>query len=159
MKQDASPQDRESGKKLRELLAKQEEGTLRALYAEYTAKARHTGSLVWVIGAVFIPLSLSGLALTLQIEGLIARVAVTCLSATLILLWLFISEVLHARFKRDATIRAVVESHMVGRADSPFTRGLEDLVPIRLPVRRARWIITGILLLLCVVWCGTVPVL
>jgi len=113
---------------VRKALEGQDQNTenLRCLYTEYSARMRNRGAQIWIIGSVFIPLSISGVALGLtDIRHILA---VALFSIALIWTWFFISLALRNGFERALAICATIETVML-KGQLPLSRrGLDDLI-------------------------------
>ena len=104
----------------------QDAENLRCLYTEYSARMRNRGTHIWIIGSVFIPLSISGVALDLtDIRHILA---VAFFSIALIWTWFFISLALRNGFERALAICATIETVMLNRQLPLSRRGLDDLI-------------------------------
>ena len=100
--------------------------TLRCLYKEYSTRRRNRGAHIWTIGAIFIPLSVSGAAaLHPGIPGRTSAMA--AVSIVLIWIWFCISETLRHRIDSVLTVCAALETVMLRRESPLGIRGLEGL--------------------------------
>ena len=106
---------------------------LRCLYAEYSARMRHSGAQIWVIGSVFIPLSLSGIIL--GISDPCHTIPVAGFSAFLVWAWYFISARIDTALERDLAICAVIETTILKLEQPLIRRGLNELV---VPIEKKR---------------------
>jgi hypothetical protein len=111
---------------VRKALEGQDTENLRCLYTEYSARMRNRGAQIWIIGSVFIPLSISGVALGLT--GIRHILAVAFFSIALIWTWFFISLALRNGFERALVICATIETVMLNRQLPLSRRGLDDLI-------------------------------
>jgi len=99
---------------------------LRCLYTEYSMRRRNRGAHIWIIAAVFIPLSISGAA-ALDSEQPGRTIAMAIASILLILAWVLFSKVLRDRCNSALAVCAALETTMLKR-ETPFNgRGLEEL--------------------------------
>jgi hypothetical protein len=109
-----------------EILEAGDSDTLRCLYEEYSTRRRHRGAHIWTIGAIFIPLSVSGAAaLNPGMPG--RTLAVAAVSIVLIWIWFCISETLRHRIDSVLTVCAALETVMLKREPPLNIRGLEGL--------------------------------
>jgi hypothetical protein len=76
---------------------------LQSLYSEYSTRMRYGGGMIWQIGSIFIPLSLSGIVLGL--DDFLRVLAVGSFSVFLIWTWYFISVAIDNALERDLAIR------------------------------------------------------
>lgn len=99
---------------------------LRCLYSEYSERMRHSGAQIWLIGSVFIPLSLSGVVLSLS--NPVHTLAIAGFSIFLIWVWYLISARIRTALDRDFAICAAIETAMLN-LERPLTRvGLNELI-------------------------------
>jgi hypothetical protein len=111
---------------LREILKGGDPDTLRCLYKEYSTRRQHRGASIWTIGAIFIPLSVSGAAaLNPEIPGRTSAMA--AVSIVLIWIWFCISETLRHRIDSVLTVCVALEAVMLRRELPLEIRGLEGL--------------------------------
>jgi hypothetical protein len=96
------------------------------LYRVYSARRQHRGAHIWTIGAIFIPLAVSGAAaLNPGMPG--RTLAVAVVSIVLIWIWFCISETLRHRIDSVLTVCAALETVMLKREAPLNVRGLERL--------------------------------
>ena len=109
-----------------EILEGGDPDTLRCLYKEYSTRRRHRGAHIWTIGAIFIPLSVSGAAVLNP--GIPGRTpAMALVSIALIWVWFYISDTLRHRIDSILTVCAALETVMLRRESPLEIRGLEGL--------------------------------
>ena len=119
---------------LLEKLKGQAAETLRCLYEEHSERMRHSGSHIWIIGSVFIPLSLSGIVLDLT--NSYRAISVACFSIFLIWTWYLISARIRDALDRDLAVCAAIETILLDLEARSAENGLAGLV-IALRKRRA----------------------
>ena len=125
------------------------------LLSEYASRWRHHGNQIWSTGAVFIPLSLSGVAL--GVGDPYRTLAVAIFSIILIWLWYAISMRLRADIERNWQVYAAIESTIL-KIEPPLRKlGIDELVPskrqTRLKIKAIRFFIP---LIITIAWCFTV---
>lgn len=128
---------------LRAALKGQPRELLIALHAEYGERWKHDSNQIWTIGLVFIPLSLSGIAVAPL--GSWQTIAIAIFSSILIWIWYGISQGLRARLDQEWAVYSVLESELLALEPPRFRYGLAELVPASsttfLSLRRLRLII------------------
>ncbi len=105
--------------KILKALEKKGKGTLRYLYAEYTERARNKGAHIWIIAALFIPLSISGVV-ALENDEPCRTIWIASASIAMIWIWFFLSEALRNKLDRDLQVRNMLEAMILG-LETPLT--------------------------------------
>ncbi len=101
---------------------------LRCLYVEYSQRMRHNGAQIWLIGSVFIPLSLSGIVL--GFSDRYRTLALALSSSLLIWLWYFISQRIRTDLDHDLAICAAIETTLL-KPERPYTkRGIDESIEV-----------------------------
>jgi hypothetical protein len=125
------------------------------LLSEYANRWRHHGNQIWSTGAVFIPLSLSGVAL--GVGDPYRTLAVAIFSIILIWLWYAISLRLRADMEQNWQVYAAIESTLLKIVPPLRERGIEELLAskkqTRLKIKRIRLLVP---LIITVAWLFTV---
>jgi MFS family permease len=126
--------------------------TLRCLYAEYSERMRNRGAHIWIIGAVFIPLSFAGIVTGIDNPWQTAFIAV--FSAGVIWAWVLISESMRVAYERHRAVCEILESAMLKQELSLDGKTLSDLLE---PLHKERWprlhiIRPGIAVVVTVMW-------
>jgi hypothetical protein len=99
---------------------------LLALHTEYGERWKHDSNQIWTIGLVFIPLSLSGIAVSSR--GAWQTVAIAVFSSLLIWIWYWISQRLRARLDQEWAVYSALESELLGLEPPRLMHGLTELV-------------------------------
>jgi hypothetical protein len=130
--------------------------TLQNLHSEYSARMRYGGAMIWQIGSIFIPLSLSGIILGL--DNFPRVLAVGCFSVFLIWVWYFLSETIDNSLERDLAICGAIETALLSLEEKPLKRGLNDLIKQsdKIKVLRLRTIRLLLPILITLGWVGVV---
>jgi hypothetical protein len=130
------------------------------LLSEYAERWRHSNNQMWSTGAVFIPLSLSGVALGVGDKYRTLFIAI--FSVILIWIWYLITARLRSLIDNDWQVYAAIESTILKLNPPYLKRGLGEIVlsQTKKPasIRRIRllipmivtgaWIVTGTLSLI-----------
>lgn len=116
-----------------------------ALLNEYSARWRHNSNQIWAVGALFIPLSLSGISLGL--DSPVRTLLVGLFSIFLIFIWYGITDSLRVIIDRNWRVYAAVESELIA-LDPPLRQyGLDEIVcgppTKRISTRRLRKLIVS----------------
>jgi hypothetical protein len=132
---------------------------LLSLHADYSERMRLSGAQIWIIGSIFIPLSLSGIAL--GIEDPYQTLVIGIFSLVLVWVWYLISFVLRDALERDYRVLAAIETVVLDLEPPLLKYGLGEMVEIKhtkwysrllakvLSMRRIR---LGIPMLVTLVW-------
>ena len=134
------------------IIRNQEPENLRCLYDEHSARMRHSGSQIWIIGTIFIRLSLSGMIFGLNDPTRVIPVAV--FSIILIWIWYYISKAIRVSLDKDLAVCAALETVLLNRGIPMVRSGLSELVGMKYKFRgfslwRIRYMIA---LLVTLVW-------
>ena len=109
------------------VLKKVDHQTLLSLLSIYSEKILHNSNQLWAIGAVFIPLSLSGIAIGLN--SLMQTILIGSFSIILIWIWYFISMNLRDAIDQTYKICGSIETVLL-KFDPPRNNmGLYELIP------------------------------
>ena len=137
------------------ILADKEPEILLPLLSEYANRWRHSSNQIWSTGAVFIPLSLSGVIFGFGDPYRTLGIAI--FSIILIWIWYSISLKLRSLINRNWQVYAAIESTLL-KLDPPLLRqGLDDLLPRKTSkytsIRKVRFLIP---LIISIAWISTV---
>jgi hypothetical protein len=128
---------------LRAALNGQPREILLPLHVEYGQRWKHDSNQIWAIGLVFIPLSLSGIAV--PSENVRQTVAIAVFSTILIWIWYLISQSLRARLDQEWAVYSALESELLNLDPPKLNHGLTEFVPpssfTLLSLRRLRLVI------------------
>lgn len=134
--QDDSPE-------LLKIFAEKDESVLLALLSEYAARWRHSDNQMWSIGAVFIPLSISGVAFGFGDKYRTLGIAV--FSIFLIWIWSVISSALRSWIGLDWKMYAAVETTILKLNPPRLKAGVAEIarpsIEKSLAVRKISWVI------------------
>lgn len=134
--QDDSPE-------LLKIFAEKDESVLLALLSEYAARWRHSDNQMWSIGAVFIPLSISGVAFGFGDKYRTLGIAV--FSIFLIWIWSMISSALRSWIDLDWKMYAAVETTILKLNPPRLKAGVAEIarpsIEKSLAVRKISWVI------------------
>lgn len=108
-------------------LKKKDRHTLETLLVIYSERLLHHSNQLWSIGAVFIPLSLSGVALGLGSPT--QTMLVGAFSITLIWIWYLISLNLRDAIDQTYIICGSIETVLLSLNPPQVKRGLYELIP------------------------------
>jgi hypothetical protein len=138
--------------KVRKAVEGHDSEDLRCLYTEYSARMRTRGTQIWNIGAVFIPLSISGIAFLNDDPN--RTLAVAVFSTLMIWIWFTLSTALRDGFEQARVICATLET-VILNVETPLCRkGLEELIvhPQRRVWPRLRHIRLAIPIVITAIW-------
>jgi hypothetical protein len=102
---------------------------LLALLSEYADRWRHNSNQIWSTGSVFIPLSLSGVAL--GVGDPYRTLAVAIFSLILIWIWYSMSERLRIVIDRNWLVYSAVESALLKIKPPLLKYGIDELIPTK----------------------------
>ena len=108
-------------------LQKKDPRILEILLSTYSARLLHHSNQLWSLGAVFIPLSLSGIASGLGSP--INTLLVGAFSIILIWIWYLISVNLRALIDQTYRIIGAVESVLLNLDPPCYRSGIDELIP------------------------------
>ena len=111
---------------LLKIFADKDETVLLALLSEYAGRWRHSNNQMWSIGAVFIPLSLSGIVLGL--DDKYKTLGIALFSIVLIWIWYLTSAGLRSLIDSDWKVYAAVESALLKLNPPRLKRGVGEIV-------------------------------
>lgn len=114
----------------------QDPKTLAILYNEYSTRMRHSGSHIWIVGSVFIPLSLSGIAIGL--DNPFQTMGIAAFSIFLIWIWYSLSHRMRSLLERDLRICAVIEKVMLNSEKKMEKLGLPELMIVQSSRKRGK---------------------
>lgn len=112
---------------LRSTLERQDPKVLLALLSQYSERWHHNSTQIWSTGSIFVPLSLSGIAL--GFDDRYRTVAVALFSIVLIWIWYFISERLRRIIDRNWQVYATIETVLLKLDPPRLNYGLDELIP------------------------------
>lgn len=126
---------------LKRALAEKNDEILLSLLSQYSEKWRHYSDQIWSTGSVFIPLSLSGVAL--GIDDFYRTIAVALFSILLIWIWYSISSKLRKLIDRSLCVYAHIESSVLKLKQPCLEHGIDELIPKSkdMPIRKVRRLI------------------
>ena len=134
--QDDSPE-------LLKIFAEKDEAVLLALLSEYAARWRHSDNQMWSIGAVFIPLSISGVAFGFGDKYRTLGIAI--FSIMLIWIWYMISSALRSWIDLDWKMYAAVETTILKLNPPRLKAGVSEVAKPSteksFAVRNVSWLI------------------
>lgn len=110
---------------LLKIFENKDEAILLALLSEYGERWRHSNNQMWSIGAVFIPLSLSGIVLGLDDKYKTLGVAI--FSIILIWIWYRISAGLRSLIDSDWKVYSAIESELLKINPPPLKRDVSEI--------------------------------
>ncbi len=96
------------------------------LYNEYSSRMKHDGTMIWQIGSIFIPLSLSGIVLGL--DDYFRTFAVGIFSILLIWTWYFISDAIGYSLMRNLSVCGAIEAFLL-KLEEPESNSIYKLIP------------------------------
>jgi hypothetical protein len=127
---------------LSETLKGKDTVVLVALLDEYGQRWKHSATQIWSISVIFIPLSLSGVAVDLGDRE--RTLGIAFFSSALIWIWYWLSQSIRSRYDQDWAVYAAIESTLLGLDPPRLNRGLVEFVPrigYTFSVRRLRLLI------------------
>jgi hypothetical protein len=130
-------------------LQKKDPHVLETLLSTYSGRLLHHSNQLWSIGAVFIPLSLSGIAFGLS--NPINTIMVGGFSIILIWIWYFISVNLRALIDQTYQIIGSLESVLLNLNPPCYKSGLDELVPSK-GLRYLKFVRLSIPLIVTIGW-------
>lgn len=118
-----------------------------AIHSEFGDRWKHTGNQIWTIGSIFIPLSLSGIALGL--DNFYRTCAVALFSITLIWIWYLISLALRKTVDSNWMSFSLLEFALLDLTPPITKYGIDDLInkivpssqKVKISVRKLRIVI------------------
>jgi hypothetical protein len=134
--QDDSPE-------LLKIFAEKDEAVLLALLSEYAKRWRHSDNQIWSVGAVFIPLSISGVAFGFGDKYRTLGIAI--FSTFLIWIWYMISSALRSWIDLGWKMYAAVETTILKLNPPRLKAGVSEVAKLgtekTISVRSVSWLI------------------
>lgn len=112
---------------LSEILSEKDPNLLLALLDEYGQRWKHSANQIWSISVIFIPLSLSGVAVDLG--DAVRTLGIAFFSSALIWIWYWLSQSIRSRYDQDWIVYAAIESALLKLDPPRLNRGLVEFVP------------------------------